>query len=126
MKVIIAGGRDFNDYSLLKESCDQILSDLNNIEIISGRARGADSLGEDYALERGYDCTIFPADWEKYGKAAGYKRNSEMADFADLLIAFWDGTSKGTEHMINIARKKGLDIKIINYEKTEKARSDIN
>jgi predicted Rossmann fold nucleotide-binding protein DprA/Smf involved in DNA uptake len=123
MKVIIAGGRDFSDYPLLIESCDQILSDLDNIEIVSGRARGADSLGEDYALERGYDCKIFPADWEKYGKAAGYKRNSEMAEYSDLLIAFWDGTSKGTEHMINIARKKGLKIKIINYEKNKSGKA---
>jgi predicted Rossmann fold nucleotide-binding protein DprA/Smf involved in DNA uptake len=123
MKVIIAGGRDFSDYSLLKESCDQILSNLDNIEIVSGRAKGADSLGEEYALENGHNCKIFPADWDKYGKAAGYKRNSEMAEYAELLIAFWDGTSRGTEHMINIAEKKGLKIKIINYEKNKSGKA---
>jgi hypothetical protein len=120
MKVIIAGGRDFNDYSILAESCNLILSDLEDIEIVSGRARGADSLGENYALEKGYGCKIFPADWEKYGKAAGYKRNSEMAEYADMLIAFWDGTSRGTGHMIDIAKKRGLKIEIINYEKNKR------
>jgi len=117
MKVIIAGGRDFNDYNMLKEACDWALSKLTDIEIVSGCAKGADSLGEKYASEAGHPCKLFPADWEKYGKAAGYKRNAEMAKYANCLIAFWDGKSKGTQHMINIAKNNGLSVKIINYEK---------
>lgn len=115
MKVIIAGTRDFSDYNLLTKVCDFMLSKAKSVEIISGGARGADSLGEKYAQDRGYACNRLPADWEKYGKAAGYKRNSEMANIADSLIAFWDGKSRGTQHMINTAKKKGLQIKIVNY-----------
>jgi len=119
MKVIIAGTRDFSDYNLLTKVCDFMLSKAKSVEIISGGARGADSLGEKYAQDRGYECKRFPADWEKYGKAAGYKRNSEMANVADSLIAFWDGKSRGTQHMINLAKKKGLQIKIVNYNVQE-------
>ena len=77
-KVIIAGGRDFSDYELLKSKCDYYLSNLDNpkVIIISGAARGADSLGEQYARERGYDIDSHPADWDKYGKSAGYRRNN--------------------------------------------------
>jgi hypothetical protein len=115
MKIIIAGGRDFNDYNKLCEVCDYMLSNQTEIEIVSGVARGADSLGEKYAKEKGYSIKQFPAEWEKYKKAAGFKRNAEMAEYADCLIAFWDGKSKGTKHMIDLATKKGLKIKICNY-----------
>lgn len=116
-KVIIAGGRDFNDYELLKQKCDYYLSNLDtkDIVIISGAARGADSLGEKYANEKGYKIDSHPANWNKYGKSAGYRRNSEMAEIANGVICFWDGKSKGTKHMIDIAKNKGLPIKIIKY-----------
>lgn len=113
MKVIIAGSRDFNDYELLREKCDKALSLQKSVEVVSGTARGADLLGERYATERGYLITQFKPDWDKYGKRAGYLRNTEMADYADALIAFWDGESKGTKHMIDIATKKGLKIIIV-------------
>ncbi len=116
MKVIIAGGRNFVDYDLLKSTCDYMLSKISNVEIVSGCSRGADLLGEKYAEEAGFSIKKFPADWEKYGKGAGYKRNSEMASYADCLIAFWDGDSRGTRHMINTAKKRGLQIKIVKYE----------
>ena len=117
MKVIIAGGRDFMEYDLLKSTCDYMLSKINQIEIVSGCSRGADLLGEKYAEQSGIPIKRFPADWEKFGKGAGYKRNSEMATYADCLIAFWDGESRGTRHMINTAKKHGLQIKIVKYEK---------
>ncbi|MDC7251016.1 MAG: hypothetical protein PQJ49_13970, partial [Sphaerochaetaceae bacterium] len=85
------------------------------ITIVCGQARGADTLGEWYGKEKGYDIRYFPANWNLHGKKAGYLRNSEMADYADCLIAFWDGQSKGTEHMINLAKQKGLKIRIVNY-----------
>lgn len=116
MKVIIAGGRDFNNYDLLKEKCDIILSNQDEVIIVSGRASGADSLGERYAKEKGFKTELFPADWKKYGKSAGYVRNSEMAEVAESLIAFWDGRSRGTKHMIDIAKNKGLKVRIVNYE----------
>lgn len=115
MKVIIAGGRDFKDYNRLKEVCDKILSNQNDIEIVSGTAGGADTLGERYAQEKGYEVKKFPAKWDEYGKKAGYLRNQEMGDYADGLIAFWDGQSKGTKHMIDIANKNGLKVRVISY-----------
>ena len=114
MKIIIAGTRTFTNYQKLKQTCDYFLQDQTNIEIVSGAYyRGADKLGEQYAKERGYKLTKFPADWNKYGKAAGPKRNEQMADYADALIAFWDGKSRGTKNMIDLAEQLGLKL-IIN------------
>jgi hypothetical protein len=115
MKVIIAGGRDFNDFELLKDKCDIYLSQQSNVEIVSGTANGADKLGERYAKESNLKLTKFPADWDLYGRGAGPIRNKEMADYADSLVVFWDGKSKGTENMIAEARKRGLSIRIIKY-----------
>ena len=114
MNIIIAGSRNFNDYNLLKTSCDNLLTQFTNIEIVSGTARGADKLGERYAREKGYSIKEFPANWN-LGKSAGYIRNDEMAKYADMLIAFWDGTSKGTKHMIDLANKRGIKVEIVNY-----------
>ena len=115
IRVIIAGGRDFQDWDKLVEVCDKAFKDYQYVEIVSGAATGADKLGERYANERGHQIKRFPADWDKYGKSAGYRRNAEMADYAGALIAFWDGQSKGTSHMINLAKGKELKILIINY-----------
>jgi len=112
MKVIIAGSRKFNDYKKLCKICDHLLQNQTNIEIVSGTAKGADKLGEQYAKERGFKLTKFPANWNKYGKAAGPKRNQQMAQYADALIAFWDGKSRGTKNMITLARSLKLRIKI--------------
>jgi len=112
MKVIIAGSRTFNDYDFLVSFCDKALYRQDEIEIVSGCAKGADILGEQYAKEKGYAVSKFPADWETHGKKAGYVRNEEMAKYADALIAFWDRQSKGTKHMINLAKKHGLKIKV--------------
>ena len=117
-KVIIAGGRDFDDYDLLKEKGDYLLSlksKTHKIVIVSGHARGADTMGERYAQERGFACELHPADWKKHGKAAGPIRNAEMAEVSNALIAFWDGESRGTKSMIDLAKKKGLTVSVINY-----------
>lgn len=117
-EVIIAGSRDFGDYELLKEKCDYYLSNLDkcNIVIVSGAARGADKLGEKYAKERGYRIDSHPADWNTYGKAAGYIRNKEMVDIASAAICFWDGESKGTKHTIDLCREKGIPVKVVKYK----------
>lgn len=115
MKVIIAGGRKFDNYKLLVSKCDKALSVVPHVEIVSGGAIGADNLGQIYAIEKGYDIKVFPADWLKYGKRAGPIRNEEMAKYADALIAFWDGESKGTKSMIDLAEKYRLKIKVIKY-----------
>jgi len=115
MKVIIAGGRNFNDYKTLKDVCNKVLKNCTNIEIVSGTAKGADSLGEQYANEMNFKIKRFPADWDKHGRSAGYIRNSEMANYSDALISFWDENSKGTKHMIDLAKKQGLQVKIHTY-----------
>ena len=114
-KVIIAGGRDFADYQKLYKTANKILQNKKNIEIVSGGAKGADALGEKYAKEMSFELKIFPADWNKHGKGAGFIRNKQMADYADALIAYWNGESKGTKHMIETAKKQKLNIRIIKY-----------
>ena len=116
MKVIIAGGRDFNDYDLLKKKCDKILSEIKeDIIIVSGGAKGADSLGERYANERGFGIDYFIPDWNKYGRAAGMLRNAEMSKHADAAIIFWDQKSRGSKNMIELSKKEGLKLRVINY-----------
>ena len=116
-KVIIAGGRDFNNYNLLKSKVDAILKNKKHdeIEIVSGCAYGVDSLAIRYAEEHNYKLTKCPADWDKFGKSAGYIRNTQMADYADALIAIWDGKSKGTNHMIEISKTRKILVRVINY-----------
>ena len=118
-KVIICGSRDFQDYEKLKERCDYYLSEKiekgEEIMIISGGARGADSLGERYAEEKGLPCKRYPANWDKYGKKAGYLRNLEMAEVANACIAFpcSNSENKGTEMMIRIAKEKHLLVRVV-------------
>ena len=125
IRVIIAGSRDFTDYEKLKRETDNILQKhvflkglFNDckIEIVCGMARGADLLGKRYAEEKGYLVKCFPAKWDLYGKCAGYMRNEDMAQYASAkkgygaLIAFWDGKSKGTKHMVDLANEYGLKV----------------
>ena len=116
-KDIIAGCRDFTDYELLREKCDYHLQNLRleDIVIVSGHASGADSLGERYAQERGFQLETYPADWQAHGRAAGPIRNAKMANVAHALIAFWDGKSRGTKNMIETARKYNLKVAVVRY-----------
>jgi hypothetical protein len=115
MRIIIAGGRDFDDYPALEKYCDQVILVYCDPEIVSGGARGADRLGEEYAEKRGLPIRRFPADWDAHGRRAGFLRNAQMARYADVLIAFWDGKSKGTQHMIGEASRNGLETFIYRY-----------
>jgi len=115
MKIIIAGSTTINDPLEVADAvaCAMIKwkKDYHDIdEIISGNAKGIDELGIQWAMRHNKVYRIFPAHWEKYGKKAGYLRNLEMANYASHLIAIWDGKSKGTKHMIDIANKKGLKV----------------
>ena len=125
LRVIIAGSRDFNDYELLKKSAIEIITKKTMLpdltRIVSGGARGADTLGERFANEMGLEISRFIPDWDGLGKRAGYVRNAEMAKFAvednndGILIAFWDGQSRGTKHMIDLAKKYGLEVHVVNF-----------
>lgn len=113
MKLIVAGSRGFSDYSLLKSKLDYYLKNVTEqIEIVSGTAKGADTLGERYAKEKGYQIKQFPADWS-LGKKAGYLRNVEMAQYATHCICFWDGQSSGTKLMIELCKLKGIVLRIV-------------
>lgn len=113
MKLIIAGSRDFNDYFLM---CKSIASlGLKIDEVISGGARGADSLGEKWALEHLVPVKYFPANWDGEGAAAGIKRNHRMGDYADYLIAFWDSKSPGTLDMITYMQQLGKPVEVIKF-----------
>ena len=120
-RIIVAGGRDFTDYALLSQTLDAVLEKYTfyEVQIVSGCCRGADALGEHYAKEHGIPVKCFPADWLAYGKAAGPIRNRKMAEYTaerdGMLVAFWDGKSRGTASMIRIAEKAGLQIKTITY-----------
>ena len=114
MKVIIAGSRNFINYHKLKKECNQFFQDHKKIEIVSGcHYKGADKLGIQFANEKGFNIVRFPAAWYTYGKAAGPIRNKEMAIYAVALIAFWDGRSRGTKNMMQLAKQKGLRVKVV-------------
>ena len=129
IKIIIAGSRTYNDYSTVSNIVDHILRTKlykkgykpSDIEIVCGMANGADTLGEHYANSNGFAIHYFPAEWDKYGKSAGYIRNKQMAEYASYrkgygaLIAFWDGNSKGTKHMIDLAKEYGMKVFVYNY-----------
>lgn len=121
MKLIIAGGRDYVDEDTLSKEVWEYIHYLEKTydkavtEIVCGGAKGADLLGKEYAKSREYAYKEFPAEWNKHGKFAGPIRNEGMADYADALIAFWDGKSKGTKNMIENAKKRNLIVKIIKY-----------
>lgn len=118
-KLIIAGGRDFSDYDLLKSNLDSILEKLSenniNLIIICGMAKGADMCGWNWARDNNIPILEYPANWKLHGKAAGPIRNQEMAQVANGLIAFWNGTSRGTAHMINTMKDLRKDVCIIKY-----------
>lgn len=144
MKLIIAGGRDFEDKVLAVNSFMALIAEVNYTstptvtqtntiteqhndtksivvrenpftEIVSGGARGADRVGEFVAKFYNIPVKRFIPDWDGLGKKAGYVRNVEMAEYADGLLVFWDKKSKGSEHMIKVANLKGLLVKVILY-----------
>lgn len=122
MMIVISGSRDFNNYEVIESKILDIIGKLNSntssIEIISGGCMGVDKCAEGFAQKNGFKFTEFPANWS-IGKSAGYLRNKQMAEYASaelngVLIAFWNMKSKGTKMMIDLARRYGLDVYIIN------------
>ncbi|MBQ2704246.1 MAG: DUF2493 domain-containing protein [Clostridia bacterium] len=114
-KVLVAGSRNYNDYEEAKafiQKCINRIEKEYELVFVSGDCRGADKLGEQFALENDYNVEKHPADWERFGKSAGPKRNETMAKVADYIICFWDGRSKGTKSMIDFAKKFNKPIRI--------------
>lgn len=110
MKVIIAGSRNITDIENVEKAVER--SGFHVTEVVSGMATGVDTLGEQYAANRGIRVHQMPAQWMLHGRSAGYKRNVEMSVYADALVAVWDGVSKGTQHMIGIMRKAGKPVHV--------------
>lgn len=108
MKVIVAGTRYITDMDAVAKALDSSCFEIT--EVVCGMARGVDLLGLKWAETFNVPVKKFPANWAKFGKRAGFLRNKEMAAYADALIAVWDGQSRGTKHMIEFARMKGLKI----------------
>lgn len=124
--IIIAGSREFNDYNVVKKAVKDFLISKNTTDkptIICGMAKGADMVGYTLAKKCGLPLKEFPADWS-IGKSAGYIRNKKMAKYAHdngngVLLAFWNGKSKGTKHMIDLARNYDLEIHVYNFDGKE-------
>ena len=124
-RIIIAGCRYFEDYEYVRKMAGEITESIQiaepdaKITIVSGAANGADKLGERFAKEKGFDVKRFPANWTLYGKSAGPVRNREMLMFAKekkgILIAFWDGVSRGTANMIKISKDAGIPVFTFNF-----------
>ena len=113
MRITIGGCRDFEDYEIFAEFVDECIEKIkpcDKIIILSGHCKGTDLMAERYAAEMGYEVEIHNADWKKYGRAAGPKRNSEMIQNSHALIAFWDCKSKGTKNLVDTAKKKNIPV----------------
>lgn len=118
-KVIITGGKEFEDYGLLKRKCDYYLNNKiknDDVIVVSGGEEGADMLGEKYAAERGLAVERYVPNWDRDGKSAGYKRNNIMADTGDACIAFMSSYGKNTiaKNIVSVARNKKLLVREVN------------
>lgn len=134
-RVIIAGGRDFARMPSDREDVDLLTKTMDNlfqykkrshrIVVLCGMAKGRDMAGKRYAEQRRFHVRYFPADWQQYGRRAGIVRNELMAQNADALVAFWDGSSRGTKNMIETAQRYGLAVRVIRYNlKSEMPEKD--
>ena len=120
-RLIVCGGVDFTDYAMLSRELDALIAALGAVTLVSGGARGADALAERYAAERGIPIRVFPAEWKRFGRAAGPIRNRAMLRFARertaVVAAFWNGRSRGTASMIGLAERAGVLCRIYPYRK---------
>lgn len=112
--VVVAGTRSFNNYELMCKILDEFKLTKDDF-IISGCAMGADWLGERYAREHGIMLKRFPANWKSYGKQAGYIRNKQMAEVCTHGVVFWNGSSRGSKHMIDLLREYNREYRVVKY-----------
>ena len=115
IKLAIVGSRTFNNIREFLEIMNIIKSKYNITTIISGGARGADTFGSDYADRNKIQKIIFKAEWDKYGKSAGFRRNKDIIKNCDVCIAFWDGQSHGTKHDIDLCKEYNKKCFIYNF-----------
>lgn len=120
LKCAIVGGRDFNDYGFMKKVLDEKFDNLSFVDsIVSGGAKGADTLAERYAKEIGRPVVVFKPDYKKYGRGAALVRNTQIIEYSDVVYAFWDGRSRGTRDAINKAQKLGKILYVIRYNQDD-------
>lgn len=117
MRITIGGCRDFCDYEIFSKFVAEYIENEcrgEKIIILSGHCSGTDLMAERYAKEKEYDLEIFPAEWDKYGRGAGPKRNKEMVEKSDRVLAFWNGKSRGTKNLVETAKKLNKQIAVKN------------
>ena len=117
MKLAVVGSRDFNDYGMAEEAIGKLVLKNSITELVSGGAGGADQLAERYAREHSIPITVFEPDWELQKRGAGHRRNEKIVSAADMVLAFWDGKSKGTKHTLDLACRLGKEVRIEVFEK---------
>ena len=113
MRIGIVGSRNFNNYSFFQICLDELNLDISTI--ISGGVIGADTLAERYAKENDIELLVLKPEWNKYGKGAGFIRNTQIVNESEMIIAFWDGESNGTRDTISKAKKKDIPVKIFYF-----------
>lgn len=115
MTLAIVGSRGYDNYKEFYLELNVILKEHKINTFVSGGAKGADTMAEQYAKEHGIKILVLKPNWKKYGKKAGFLRNNEIIQKCDVVVAFWDGSSHGTKHSIQLAKKLSKPIKIIRY-----------
>jgi len=118
-RLAVVGSRDFDDFETFVLILDNLSRVLQIDAIISGGAKGVDSMAEHYAEVNGIPLQIFPAEWDKFGKSAGYKRNKTIWDNADMYLCIWDGSSKGTKHSIDMNKTSEKKMIIFNFKENK-------
>lgn len=113
IKIAVVGSRDYNNYEFVAGKLDKILSNIVNITIVSGGAKGVDSLAARYAKERGHELIEYLPDWEKNGKSAGIIRNNDIINESNFVVAFHKNNSRGTAHSVGLARSKNIPIRVV-------------
>ena len=115
MRVLVCGSRNWASHRAIYDALMKLHVEKKILYVIEGEARGADTIARVSAENLGIPVLRFPADWNKHGKAAGFIRNQQMLDEGkpDLVLAFWDGLSRGTKNMIELAKKAGVPVEII-------------
>lgn len=114
--LLIAGSRGYGNYKELSREVKNYIENVEDVQIITGCARGVDYMAKMFALENNIPCTVYLAEWNKYGKSAGPIRNRQMAEKAQAGLIFWDGKSKGTENMLAELKKNGVNtVKVIRF-----------